>query len=475
MKRFRLPAGSRGGVVCMDAGTLGAGRARTFAGRGVKRVGWFCAILAGALLATAGVSAETLRPLGMRILVVKSLAEVRDAVAAFHAGVPFDQLVRDRSIGPARDRGGYLGRVNPATLSPAAREAVTKTQRGRLSPIFRAEGGFAVIQVVTAQEERQLEARARREPEARELLERGTELGQAGELEGAVALLQRTVELNPDLPDGHFNLAIAYRKQGKLDMAIAAMRRVVRLRPDDFEAHMRLGSWLFDRNSFAEASQVYERAATLHMDSREAWLRLAQSYDASGKPQAAVGAYRQVLTLLGRDDPALYGALFRVAMQARNGPVAVGAARKLREFRTGHEGFLALGQALLLNGEADAAVPEFQKAVALAPSSAAAHAGLAAAYVRMGQVESAVESLLQAIQLEPENPEHYRTLTRVYEGMGRLDLAIVALRDGLSAAAGSSRRLQADLAEQLAALYDRAGMNREAARERLRAQSLRAP
>jgi Flp pilus assembly protein TadD len=155
--------------------------------------------------------------------------------------------------------------------------------------------------------------------------------------------------------------------------------------------------------------------------------------------------------------------------------VAVGAARKLREFRIGHETFLALGEALLLNGEGEAAVLELQKAVALAPSSATAHARLASAYARVGQTEPAVESLLQAIQLEPEDAEHYRALTGMYEGMGRLDLAIVALRDGVSAAAGRSPRFQAELADQLASLYDRAGMSREAARERMRAQSLRTP
>jgi Tfp pilus assembly protein PilF len=419
--------------------------------------------------------AGTPRPVGVRILVVKSMAEARQAITAFNAGVPFDRIVRERSIGPARERGGYLGRVNPGSLDTQARAALLKTRRGRLTPIFPTQGGFGVMQVLSEREERELEVRIRQEPEARDLLERGLERGQAGDLDGAVSLLRRTIELDPGLVEAHFNLAMAYRDLGQLDMAIAAMRQVVRLNPEDIDAYMRLGAWLFERDAFLDASQAFERAATLEMDSEEAWLRLAQSYDAAGKAQAAVGAYRQVLNLLGRDDPALYGALYRVAMRARNGPVAVEAARKLRDFRTGHEGFLALGDALLLNGENEAAVLELQKAVALAPSSAAAHAKMASAFARVGRVESAVESLLQAVQLEPDNPEHYRSLTRLYTGMGRVDLAIVALRDGVSAAAGASPRLQSELAEELAALYERAGMRREAERERNRAQSLRTP
>ncbi|MBI2163444.1 MAG: tetratricopeptide repeat protein [candidate division NC10 bacterium] len=442
-----------------------------------KRAGaaWLCALIMAALLPASEVRAETPRPPGIRILVVRTEAEARDAIAAYTAGTPFDRLVRERSIGPERERGGYLGRLNPAGLSPAARALVGKTPRGRLTPLFRTENGFAVIQVVTTQEEQELEARARAEPEARELLQRGTQLGQAGDLEGALPHLRRAVELNPDLEDAHFNLAMIYRKQGNLEAAIAAMRQVTQLHPDDFEAQMHLGAWLFEGRRYAEASEAYERAATLQMGSRDAWLKLAQAYQAAGKARAAVGAYRQAITLQTGNDPALYEAWLRVAMQAKDGPAAVAAARKFQALRPGHEGFLALGAALLLNGEAEAAVQEYQKAVALSPSSAAAHAGLGAASLRVGQGEAAAEHFLRAVQLEPQNPAHYRTLARLYEGQGRLDLAIVALRDGVSAAALSSPKLQAEVAEELAALYERAGMSREAALERLRVQSLRSP
>jgi tetratricopeptide (TPR) repeat protein len=433
------------------------------------------ALVVAALLPASWTWAEPPRPPGIRILVVKTETEARAVVAALHAGVPFERLVREHSIGPERERGGYLGRVNPASLSPAARAALAKIPRGRVTSIFHTENGFAVIQVVTAPEESELEARVRREPAARRLFQRGTELGQAGDLEGAESLFLRAIELNPDLADAHFNLAIVYQKRDNLDAAIAAMRRVVQLRPDDFEGQMRLGAWLFERGRYPEACEAYERAATLRMDSREAWLKLAQAYEAAGKAKAAVGAYRQAIALHAGDDLPLYEAWLRVAMQAMDGPAAVAAARKLQAFRSGHEGFRALGDALLLNGEAEAAVEEYQKAVALAPSSATAHAGLGAAYARAGRVEEAVERFLRAAQLEPENPTHYRTLARLYEGRDRFDLAIVALRDGVSAAAQSSPRLQAEMVEELATLYERAGMTREAALERLRVQSLRRP
>jgi len=411
----------------------------------------------------------------IRILVVKTEAEAKEALVRVDSGVPFDQIVRERSIGPERGRGGYLGRVDPASLSPSIRAALAKTKSGRLSAVFETEGGFGVLQVLTDQEEREAEARLRQEPEARDLLKRGTDLGRQGDIEGAVGLLTRAIELDPGLSDAHFNLAIGLYRLGQKDRAIREMQEAARLQPSDFDAHMRLGAWLSATEQPAEAVTEFERATALRMESLDAWLRLAQAYDAAGRGRAAVEAYRRVLGLLGRDDPLVLEALLKAATQAKDGPTAVEIARKLLARRSDHEGFLALGDALMLNGDSDAAIREYQKAVALAPNSSRGHAKLGMAYAQLNQPEPAAEQLLQAVRLEPDRPEYYQALSRLYEQVGRLDLAIVALRDGIGAATNAPRPIQAEMAERLAGLYARVGMNREAEAEQLRAKSLRTP
>lgn len=433
------------------------------------------AALLSVVLAADPAPAGAPRDPAIRVLVVKTETEAREAVAQFNAGMAFDRIVRERSIGPERERGGFLGRVDPATLSPAARAAVARTRSGRLTPVFPTEAGFGVIQVLTGQEEQELEAQRRKEPEALALLKEGADLGKRGDLDRAVPLLQRAVELNPLLADGHFNLAVGWWNLGRPEAAMAAMREAIRLQPKDFDAHLLLGGWLSDRGRPDEAVAHFERAAALDVDSLEAWRKLAQAYDAAGRARAAVGAYRRALGLLGRDDPALLEAWLAAAMRAPDGPAAVEAARKLRGVRLGHEGFVTVGDALLLNGEAEAAAQEYRKALALAPASVRAQVGLAAATARLGQMEPAAQHLLAAIRLDPANPEHYQTLSRLYEETGRLDLAIVALRDGVAAASGAPRATQAAMLDRLAALYERAEMRREAEQERQRATALREP
>jgi tetratricopeptide (TPR) repeat protein len=463
--------GSRYGVFRdRSDGRVGAGRVFRAAQLLVTLLGL---IAAGLIVGEARADAPTTP--AIRILVVKTEAEARDALARANSGVAFDQIVRERSIGPERGRGGYLGRVDPAGLPPSIRGVLARTRSGRLSAVFETEGGFGVLQVLTDQEEKEAEARLRQEPEARDLLKRGTDLGRQGDIEGAVALLTRAIELDPGLGDAHFNLGIGLYRLGRREDAIREMQEAVRLQPSDFDAHMRLGAWLSAAGQLGEAVAEFERATALRMESLDAWLRLAQAYDAAGRGRAAVEAYRRVLGLLGRDDPLILEALLKAATQAKDGPTAVEVARKLLARRSDHEGFLALGDALMLNGESEAAIREYQKAVALAPNSARGHARLGAAYAQANQFEPAAEQLLRAVRLEPDQLEYYQVLSRLYEQMGRLDLAIVSLRDGVGVASNAPRPIQAEIAERLASLYGQAGMSREAETEQLRAKILRTP
>lgn len=449
--------------------------------RGRRPGGWAGFLLLGCLLgvlgpagAGAGSAVESGRAIPLRMLVVATEEEAREVVAAVNRGVPFERLAQERSLGPERERGGYLGRVDPATLSPAIREALARTRRGRLSPVVETEGGYAVLQLVSEGVASVLDRVIRQEAEAERLLEEGTAAGERKEFARTVELLRKAVEYHPRLVDAHYNLAIAYRQLGQMPEAREAMRRVVQLRPDDYQARMGLGLWLLEAAEYQEAILHLERATLLRLDSAEAWLRLAQGYEAAGRWREAARSYRQVQGLVApaQDQAPLLEAILRTAMRAPDGAAAVEAARRLQALRPGHRGFLAVGRALLLQGEAAAAATELEKAVALNAEAVEGRVALGEAYAAARRTEAAAEQWLRAIRLEPANPEHYRRLSRLHEETGRLDLAIVTLRDGLHAAEQAPRSVQAEMSARLANLYQQAGREREAARERERAAAL---
>ena len=410
----------------------------------------------------------------VRSLVVATEADAQAALDALKAGKPFDALVREKSIGPEKERGGYLGRVEFATLSSEVAAALSKTRPGDLSAIFKTEKGYGILQVVTEKEAQELDARVKRE-DGSELLRRGVELGRAGDLEGAVALLKQAVERDPTLANAYYNLAIAYRRLNRTEEAIQSMRETTRLQPKDFDAFMRLGDWLAASSKTVDAIASYENASLIQMDSKDAWRALAQTYEKARRDKDALGAYRRLMALTGRSETSVIETCLRLAFKLQDGSAAVEAARELQSVRSTRETFLLLADAYLLNGEWQPAIREYQKGILLAPNSVEGRLGLGKAYARTGQFEPAAEQFLKVVQLQPDRVDTYQELSGVYEQMGRLDLAIVAMRDGVAAANGLAPAEQAKILERLAGLYEKAGMTRDAELQHERAKSLRTP
>ena len=88
-------------------------------------------------------------------------------------------------------------------------------------------------------------------------LRRGVELGQKGDLEGAIAEFREALRLKPDFADAHLNLGVALRDKGDLDGAIAEHRTALRLQPEDAGAHYALGLALTAKGDRREAAHAF--------------------------------------------------------------------------------------------------------------------------------------------------------------------------------------------------------------------------
>ena len=72
------------------------------------------------------------------------------------------------------------------------------------------------------------------------------------------------------------------------------------------------------------------------------------------------------------------------------------------------------------------AIAEFDRAIAIAPSSAA-FANRGSAFQQLGQLDEAHDSYQRAVELAPSNPHNHFVLSEVLAQMGRHDEAIAAL------------------------------------------------
>lgn len=93
--------------------------------------------------------------------------------------------------------------------------------------------------------------------------------------------------------------------------------------------------------------------------------------------------------------------------------------------------YIGLGTVALTRQSYETAVPQFQKAVSLAPDDEMASLGLGLAFQGLGELSEASCWVVKALQLNPENTAAIYTLVQISHDRGRYDEAIRALESYL--------------------------------------------
>jgi protein O-GlcNAc transferase len=124
----------------------------------------------------------------------------------------------------------------------------------------------------------------------------GTQHAQRGELDQAVALLERAVKLEPAMAEAHHNLASARRDRGEPQAALAAYREAARVRPDFAEAHYGIGLMLMGERKYDEALPSLKRAIELAPRMAEAHFQAGNAHMGLGNWQAALAAFKAAIT-----------------------------------------------------------------------------------------------------------------------------------------------------------------------------------
>ena len=90
----------------------------------------------------------------------------------------------------------------------------------------------------------------------------------------AVALIEKSLALQPDRADCYSNLGIIYQSTGKLDAAIDAYRRAIAIDPGHANAHSNLGVLLRATGKPSEAEAAYRTAIRLDPEHIDAYTNL---------------------------------------------------------------------------------------------------------------------------------------------------------------------------------------------------------
>lgn len=127
-----------------------------------------------------------------------------------------------------------------------------------------------------------------------------------GYFEDALGFLRRAVEVAPEIPDYHRDLARALHAGGRREQAFDAVREALRLASDDVESLVLGIEVLRQLDNAAEAANYCARLLRLDPDNREARLHLGQMQAAAGDFDVAETNFQRILTQHPDDDAAVF-------------------------------------------------------------------------------------------------------------------------------------------------------------------------
>ena len=115
--------------------------------------------------------------------------------------------------------------------------------------------------------------------------------------EQAVALIERSLELEPDRAGWYSNLGIVLQDRLKLDEAIAAYQRAIALDPNHANGHNNLGVVLRATGKVVEAEAAYRVAIRIDPEHSDAYNNLGVLLNSQKRPYEAAICFSKVITL----------------------------------------------------------------------------------------------------------------------------------------------------------------------------------
>jgi tetratricopeptide (TPR) repeat protein len=88
----------------------------------------------------------------VRLIVVNSAEDAQAIEKRLKEGADFAVLAREASVDPTSADGGFLGKIDPASLRGELRDGLRAVQPGQLSKIVKLSSAYAILQVLTESE-----------------------------------------------------------------------------------------------------------------------------------------------------------------------------------------------------------------------------------------------------------------------------------------------------------------------------------
>lgn len=291
------------------------------------------------------------------------------------------------------------------------------------------------------------------------------------DIDGAIATLERVVELDPDHVNGHFGLGMAladrpeeYERalaqlgaaavadpdnamahyligrirasQGELEPALDALRASLAIDAEQPDAHYRI-ALVYARLSDREAARVhqarFQELSRARDDAEELQRRIGLLTEAAGvaigaEDVAGVRAVAEELAQLVPDDLDVLLVQARMALAGGEPSAGLRATDRALELYPDHwEAHYLRGLLLHRTGHSADALGFLEAAVELNSMYGPGYAALGNAFMALAEPAAALDAYQSAVTLQPTTPAHYLNLATVYGALEQGELEARAL------------------------------------------------
>lgn len=192
-----------------------------------------------------------------------------------------------------------------------------------------------------------------------------------GRLENARKCFFKAIQLNPDFPEACYNLGTIFWALGKTEAAVKQYQEALRLNPNYAEVYNNLGNIMRDQNHLDEAQKHFEKACALNPHLAEAHNNLGNILQARGQLQEAVVHYQEAIRL---------------------------RPNYARAYNN-------MGLVLQNQNKLDAAIDNYRQALSIDPHLGDAYNNLGTILSQQGKHSAAVQAYQQALRCSPESEE----------------------------------------------------------------------
>ena len=246
-------------------------------------------------------------------------------------------------------------------------------------------------------------ARGDRAADAQRRFEEGQRLAESGDIEAALAQLERAIAINPSLTPAYIAAGDIYRERRDLPRAEERYRRATELDPSNFDALNRHALVLQLMGRLDEAVRGYLRALAVRPDDFEANLNTGAAYARLGEPRQAVIYAARAVELNPRSGAARInlGAVYAALDRHEDAVIEYQQAAELVDEPT-PKLLVSLADSLGRTGRYAEMVATLDQLVARTPT-AQAYERLGAGLFRLRRYDRSLEAFEAAVELDSEH------------------------------------------------------------------------